>query len=117
MRQILGCLLVTVFAAGAAPVAVASAESTAQEVAYGTGSVLSTLLYVPFKTTFCVVGGVTSAFTLPFAGPRTAEQVASAGCGGTWVITPGALKGQERVRFIGGSPGGQAAPSHSATTR
>ena len=102
MRQILGCLLVTVFAAGAAPVA-ASAESTAQEVAYGTGSVLSTLLYVPFKTTFCVVGGVTSAFTLPFAGPRTAEQVASAG--------------QERVRFIGGSPGGQTAPSHSATKR
>ena len=81
----------------------AAAESTSQQVAYGAGSVFSTLLYAPFKTSFCVVGGVTSALTLPFGGTDTAGKVATAACGGTWVISPDTLKGKERVRFVGGS--------------
>ena len=116
MKRILGILLMAVVAA-AAPVAVASADSTAQDVAYGTGSVLTTLVYAPFKATFCILGGVTGGLTLPFAGPRTAEQVVSAGCGGTWAITPNALKGQERVRFVGGASGEQPVPSRTATKR
>jgi hypothetical protein len=80
----------------------AGAESTAQQVTYGAGSVVGTLLYAPFKTSFCVVGAVTSGLTLPFGGPRTAEQVVTAACEGTWVITPEVLKGRERVRFVGG---------------
>jgi len=79
----------------------AHAESAAQEAAYGAGSVFSTLLYAPFKTTFCVLGGVTSVFTLPFGGTDTAGKVATAACGGTWLITPDTLKGKERVHFIG----------------
>jgi hypothetical protein len=81
----------------------ATAESTPQQAAYGAGSVFSTLLYAPFKTSFCVVGGVTSALTLPFGGTDTAGKVATAACGGTWVISPDTLKGKERVRFVGGS--------------
>ena len=34
------------------PVSFAAADTTAQDVAYGTGSVFSTLLYAPFKATF-----------------------------------------------------------------
>lgn len=100
-----------------APASVASADSTAQEVAYGTGSVLTTLVYAPFKATFCILGGVTAGFTLPFGGPRTAEKVASAGCGGTWAITPGVLKGQERIRFVGGNGAEPAGGGRAATTR
>ena len=114
MKQVLGVLLLAALAV-AAPASVASADSAAQEVAYGTGSVLTTLVYVPFKATFCILGGVTSAFTLPFAGPQTAEKVVSAGCGGTWVITPDALKGRESIRFMGGGPGNETGPSRSAT--
>jgi hypothetical protein len=40
--------------------------------------------------------------TLPFGGTDTAGKVATAACGGTWLITPDTLKGKERVRFIGG---------------
>ena len=79
----------------------AHAESAAQDAAYGAGSVFSTLLYAPFKTTFCVLGGVTSVLTLPFGGTDTAGKVATAGCGGTWLITPDTLKGKERIHFIG----------------
>jgi hypothetical protein len=63
--------------------------------------VFSTLLYAPLKTSFCVLGGVTSALTLPFGGTETAGKVATAACGGTWLITPATLKGREQVHFIG----------------
>ena len=94
--------------AGTTAVAPAHAESDSQEDAYGAGSVFGTLLYAPFKTSFCVVGAVTSGLTLPFGGPRTAGQVATAACEGTWVITPDALKGRDPVRFVGGGATPQA---------
>jgi 4-hydroxybenzoate polyprenyltransferase len=93
-------LAVVVLAAGLP--AAAAAESTSQEVAYGVGSVTTTLVYAPIKASFCILGAITSGFTLPFGGPRTAEKVASAACGGTWAVTPAALKGREPVRFVGG---------------
>lgn len=80
----------------------AAADSAAQDAAYGAGSVLGTVVYAPFKATFCILGGITSGFTFPFAGSDTAGKVATAGCGGTWAITPGVLKGQEHVKFVGG---------------
>jgi hypothetical protein len=102
VRQIVVLLLVAGLV-GATAVAPASADSAAQDVAYGTGSVFTTLVYAPFKATFCILGGITSGFTLPFAGPQTAEKVATRACGGTWAITPDALKGKEPVRFVGGN--------------
>lgn len=92
----------------AAGVSQAHAESTAQDVGYGTGSVLTTLVYAPVKASFCLLGGITSGFTLPFAGPQTAGRVATTACGGTWAITPDALKGKEHVRFVGGQSSQQA---------
>ena len=80
----------------------AAADSAAQDVAYGAGSVLGTAVYAPFKATFCILGGITSGFTFPFAGADTAGRVATTGCGGTWAITPAVLKGQEHVKFVGG---------------
>lgn len=83
-----------------------SKESTLGQMGYGTGSVLGSAVYFPFKGAFCVLGGIGSAFTLPFAGPNTAGKVATASCGGTWAITPDVVKGKERVRFVGGEPAG-----------
>jgi hypothetical protein len=94
----------------ATSVSQAQADSTGQDVAYGTGSVLTTLVYAPVKASFCILGGITSGFTLPFAGPDTAGKVATTACGGTWAITPDALKGKEHVRFVGG----QSSPQTSA---
>ncbi|HYB71161.1 MAG TPA: hypothetical protein VEH80_10830 [Candidatus Bathyarchaeia archaeon] len=100
MRQTLAwCLGIGLVGLTAAP---ASAASAAQDVAYGTGSVLGTLVYAPVKAGFCILGGVASGLTLPFGGPRTAEKVATRACGGTWTITPAALQGREPVRFVGG---------------
>src|SRR5262249_6213766 len=78
----------------------AANESTPQQVAYGAGSVFGTLVYAPVKTSFCILGGVTSAFTA-IASPPTAGKVARASCGGTWGITPAALKGREQIKYVG----------------
>jgi hypothetical protein len=94
---------------------VSAADSTSQEVAYGVGSVTSTLVYAPVKASFCILGAVTSGFTLPFGGPRTAEEVASAACGGTWAVTPEVLKGREPIRFVGGN--GEPSGSRAASRR
>ena len=96
---ILALFLTALIAAVPGPV---RAESTAQDVAYGVGSATTTLVYAPVKASFCILGAVTSGLTLPFGGTRTADKVASTACGGTWVVTPAALRGQEPVRFMGG---------------
>ena len=95
-------LVLALTVAIAAVPAPARAESPAQEVAYGVGSATTTLVYAPVKASFCILGAVTSGLTLPFGGPRTAGKVASTACGGTWVVTPAALRGREPVRFMGG---------------
>lgn len=92
----------------------AQAGSTSEDVAYGTGSVLTTLVYAPVKASVCILGGITGGFTLPFAGPRTAEKVVSSACGGTWAISPDTLRGREPIRFVGG---GAARPAGRAATR
>ncbi len=78
-----------------------SRESGAQQVAYGAGSVLGTLVYAPVKASFCILGAVSSGFAFPIAGPKTAANIAGSTCKGTWVITPGTLKGREPVKFVG----------------
>ena len=100
-------ITVAVLTAAAPPVS--AADSASQDVAYGVGSATTILVYAPVKASFCILGAVTAGFTLPFGGPRTAEQVASAACGGTWVVTPDALRGRESVRFVGGGNGATSA--------
>jgi len=90
----------------------AAEESTPQQVAYGAGSVLGTLVYSPIKGSFCILGAIASGFTLPFAGPETAGKVVGTTCRGTWVITPNVLRDRERVDFIGRTP--ETAPKPSA---
>ena len=65
-------------------------------------SVLGTLVYAPCKAVFCLLGGLGSLVTLPFS-TEAAGKVADASCGGSWVITPDVVRGEEPVRFVGGS--------------
>jgi hypothetical protein len=78
-------------------------ETTPAQVGYGIGSVVGTLVYTPFKATFCALGALTSVAILPF-GTDTAGKVAGASCRGTWVISPDVVRGQEPVNFVGDTP-------------
>jgi len=88
-----------------------SNESTLSHAGYGAGSAFGTVLYAPFKATFCLLGGLGSAVTYPASQP-TASKIATASCGGTWVITPDVLRGQEKFRPIG-----ESAPERAAAAR
>ncbi len=84
-----------------------SDESTLEQIGYGTGAVVGSAVYFPFKASFCILGAIGSGFTLIFD-PKTAKQVASAACRGTWAITPGVVKGKEQVKFVGDPPAPEA---------
>jgi hypothetical protein len=114
VKRIVTVLLMAAFI-GVSAVAPASADSDAQDAAYGAGSVFSTLVYAPVKGAVCILGGVSAGFSLPFAGPDTAGKIAGRACGGTWAITPSVLKGKEPVRFVGGN--GSAPSSRTAARR
>ena len=58
-----------------ASAAAASEENTPVEVGLGVGSVLGTVVYAPFKTVFCILGGISSVGTLIFD-PKMAGRVA-----------------------------------------
>ena len=85
-----------------------SSSSTPAQVGYGVGSFLGSLAYTPVKASFCLLGGIGSAFTAIVSRP-TAGKVVGASCRGTWVITPDVLEGHEKLKFIGDTPPEQAA--------
>ncbi len=81
-----------------------SQEGTLAQIGYGTGSVVGSAVYFPFKASFCILGGITSGFALLTAGSKTANTIASKSCRGTWAISTDVVKGNETVRFVGEVP-------------
>lgn len=75
--------------------------STGADVGARNGSVVGTAASIPFKTTFCALGGVGSGFAYIFAGGPTAKRNAHQSYRGSWTITPGAVRGKEQVHFVG----------------
>lgn len=114
MRQIVAMVLglVLVTQSSVAWAESSADESTLEQIGYGTGSVVGSAVYFPFKASFCILGGIGSGFTLLVAGPKTANRVASAACRGTWAITPDVVKGKEPVQFVGDPPVPDARPGN-----
>ena len=81
-------------------------SSQAEEAGLGIGSGLLTLVYLPCKVVYAVLGGVVGGFTYALTGGDldTAKTVWEPSFYGTYVITPDHLKGNEAVRFYGVSP-------------
>ena len=103
MRRRVALLLVLALAAPDTALAGAEpAGSTSEQVTYGAGSALGTIVYSPVKASFCLVGGVAAAFTA-LGSPPMASRVVGGACRGTWIITPDVLKGKERVKFVADS--------------
>lgn len=81
-------------------------SSQSNEAMLGFGSGLLTLVYLPAKTVYAVLGSVVSGLTYAVTGGdwETAKSVFEPSVYGTYVITPDHLKGNEPVRFYGSSP-------------
>ena len=99
---------VGVTAFGMPSLSLAAEEETSQsnEAMLGFGSGLLTLVYLPLKTAYAIVGTVVSGLAYAVTGGdlETAKMVFEPSVYGTYVITPDNLKGNEPVRFFGVSP-------------
>jgi hypothetical protein len=96
------CLALVFVGQATASVAAGHAkESTGPDAGARVGSVVGTAAYIPFKTAFCVLGGTGSGLAYLFAGGNAARKIAYQSCRGSWRITRGAVRGKEKVHFVG----------------
>jgi hypothetical protein len=103
MRHTVMLLLTLSLVGSSAPSWAGSSSSTAVEVGSSAGSALGTVIYAPFKATFCILGGIGSGFTAIVSPPK-AGKVAMATCGGAWIVTPNVIRGREPLKFVGDMP-------------
>lgn len=73
------------------------------DAGWGTLTVLSNVVYMPVKVVYATLGAVTGglAYGLTAGDMKTAETVWVTSMGGTYVITPRMLQGEDPVAFSG----------------
>jgi hypothetical protein len=113
MRRIVAVLIGLALVAPVAPVWADTSpnESTLEQIGYGTGSVVSSVVYFPVKASFCALGGLSSIYTSLFIGPKKTHEVLSVSCRGNWAVSTQHLKGEESLTFIGDVPGDGPPPA------
>jgi hypothetical protein len=74
-----------------------------EDAGWGSLTVLSNIVYMPAKLVYATLGGLTGAFALGLTGGDmdTAETVWVTTMGGTYVITPRMLQGEDPIAFAG----------------
>ena len=90
-------LLITIISPGLA------SAGTAGDAGWGIGSILATCIYAPIKVTYAALGGVTGSLAYLLTGFNSdiANVIWAPSLGGTYIITPEMLKGNEPIRFVG----------------
>jgi hypothetical protein len=73
------------------------------DAGWGALTVLTNVVYMPAKLVYATLGGVTGglAFGLTGGSFSTAETVWVTSMGGTYVITPRMLQGEDPIAFVG----------------
>lgn len=104
-RMIAGALIVLMTIA---TVRVARGEedmSYGRQAGWGFAAAGTNLLYIPAKVTYvivaCLTGGLVYGLTL--GNSRAVDAIFSPALGGTYVITPGMMRGEEPIFFFGES--------------
>jgi hypothetical protein len=79
-----------------------------EDAGWGALTVLTNVFYMPAKLAYSALGGLTGGLALALTGGdlRTAETVWVSAMGGTYVVTPRMLQGQDPIEFAG-SPFGE----------
>src|SRR2546428_14005444 len=98
-RGSLGALAVLTALATAQPAEAGYLE----DAGWGSLTVLTNAVYMPAKLCYATLGGLTGglAFALTGGDLQTAETVWVTTMGGTYVVTPGMLQGQDPIVFTG----------------
>lgn len=82
------------------------AEPVTEELGYGVGSALATVLYIPLKVTYAGLGLLTGGLGYVLTGGRAdvASNIIYPAVRGNYVVTPSHLKGTEPIYFVGAAP-------------
>jgi hypothetical protein len=99
---------------------VARAEGSGANFGWGALATVSNLGYMPAKLVYALFGGLTGglAYVVTLGDYDTSKEIWTASLGGTYVITPAMVRGEEPIVFagmpehppIGGAAGGVDAP-------
>jgi hypothetical protein len=87
-----------------------------EDAGWGGLTVLTNVLYMPAKLVYATVGGITGGFVyaVTVGDMDAAEKVWVMSMGGTYVVTPSMLQGEEPIAFTGTpSTGGTTAADTS----
>ncbi len=74
-----------------------------EDAGWGTLTVLSNVLYMPAKVLYATTGGITGGFAYGLTGGDldTANDVWVPAMGGTYVLTPSMVRGDDPIAFAG----------------
>jgi hypothetical protein len=74
-----------------------------EDAGWGTLTVLSNVLYMPAKVLYATTGGITGGFAYGLTGGdfNTANDVWVPSMGGTYVLTPSMIRGDDSIAFTG----------------
>jgi hypothetical protein len=89
------------------PVAAAEDENHfAKDFGVGIGAVFTNIFYMPVKFVYATLGGITGGFAYVLTGLRLdlAKGIWVPSMGGTYVVTPSMLKGEDTIYFSGTTP-------------
>lgn len=75
----------------------------ASDFGVGIGAVFTNIFYMPVKFVYATVGGITGSFAYVLTGFRMdiAKGIWVPSLGGTYVVTPSMLKGEDPIYFSG----------------
>ncbi|MCW5892364.1 MAG: hypothetical protein KIT14_17725 [bacterium] len=109
-------LLVGAAALGASLGVVSPAQAEfLEDAGWGSLTVLSNVLYMPAKVGYALFGGLTggAAYGLTGGDYDTAQNVWDPALSGTYVLTPGMLRGEQPIQFAGPVTPGTSSTSAS----
>ena len=97
-----GVILALLVTAASVPEARA-VERYQRDLAWGAAAVGAGVLYGPTKVAYAILGGVVGglAYAWTVGDLEVAHHVWSATLGGTYVVTPAMLRGEEPILFVG----------------
>lgn len=95
----------------------ARAGDYAMESGMGIAAVAVDLVYIPVKVVYATLGGITGGFAYLLTGGNfeTASSIWKPSMGGTYVVTPNMVAGNEPIHFNGQSSDTMVADSRDAT--
>jgi len=92
-----------VFAGALGVPQMARAEGYGENAGWGALAAISNLGYMPAKLVYATFGGLTGAFAyvVTLGDYQTSKEIWTASLGGTYVLTPSMMRGEEPIVFAG----------------